>query len=164
MSLKGIRKTLNDDSDQQLASIVAAHHGSVPLRVTRYPRDVKAIYWLGSQKRWVGFEVKYVTVWPPGPHYELTYVEFDKKPRYGLVLGDGQPHSIVTRTSRELPGRRQSFKLDTVLFRRDNKYFYDGNRVIKLFKEMWAVTLTNQQLTAAQEAYKAREVNKGDSN
>ena len=142
MTIRGKRKALSSDPAAQLANIKAAHGGFIPSRPIRQPARKKLVCWLNhSGSKWVGFEVE---------DSRLTFKTFTKKPRAGVICGDGKSHKVWSH------GTWDYFMFSSPLFKRDGTWYYSGDKIIEIFAKLWGIQLTNSQLTEAQNVYSAK--------
>jgi len=142
MTIRGKRKALSSDPAAQMASIRAANRGILPTMTVRHPAPRKLVCWLYADgSEWVGFEVE---------DGKLIYKAFAKKPRAGVICGDGKSHEIWSH------GRWQRSMFSSPLFKRDGTWYYAGNTIIEIFDSLWGIHLTNSQLTEAQDIYRAK--------
>lgn len=135
MPIKGKRKIYNDKPSLQLESIRRANPDRLPLCVKRRPAKVIAIHWQNSAGKWAG----YIVV-----SRKLIYTECDKKPRSGVIIGDGKRHLIWVvecwyRIQADLPPGYTLFQ-----------YLCD------LFKRFWKLDIDAVQLRDAHTRYREK--------
>ncbi|MFC2122457.1 hypothetical protein ACFLRP_02085 [Bacteroidota bacterium] len=135
MPIKGKRKFYNDKPSLQLDSIRRANPNGLPLYVKRRPAKVTAIHWQTSDGRWAGYMVV---------SRKLVYAESDKKPRSGVIIGDGKRHLIWVvecwyRIQADLPPGYTLFQY-----------------LCELFKRFWKLDIDPVQLRDAQVIYREK--------
>lgn len=162
MSLKGIRKALNDDEGAQAVSLLDAYNGKVPLVTIRHKEPRQAVYFQSNTGRWAGWVVSYEYDGIGKPKKPtLLYMESDKKPRAGMIM-DGKPHEVRMLMDDKWFWAR--VKRDTPIYEQAGKWYYSGEKVIKVFSDLWGINCPRGLLTECQKTYQKRQEGKSDSN
>lgn len=174
MSLKGIRKALNGSPDEQLASILAANNGVLPTHTIRRPEPRRAVYWLGADKSvWYGFVAKNVLVRQGNPPrvqlaWQLCFesLPVERKPRAGLILGDGKLHWVYAKLKDGNYIWLQQ-RGDTPLHQRDDRWYYSGKIIDDWFLKLWGLKVTAIERQSAHNEWETKQtlkkVGKSDS-
>lgn len=159
MSLKGIRKALNNDGEAQAQSLLKANKGKLPLVTVRHKEPRQAVYFQSSNGRWQGWVARYSYAGLGQPLQPvLSYIESDKKPRAGVIM-DGKPHEVKVCYNNTWYWTKVIF--DSPLYEDNGTWYYSGKKVIEVFSKLWGLNCPRELLAKCQKTYQKAQEGKG---